>query len=123
MASTKSARSSGEAAAVASDQAFTGRTGAGAQVGQRARLALAAVDESPEPPLGAGADGVTGVPELGRDAGVGGVLQHAAPLAVLDLVGQLGAELEIETPVVDRPAAIGLHVDAVPDLGDHLLQR
>src|SRR5206468_13126632 len=41
-------------------------------------LSFAAVWRAPEVPLVARADGVHGVPELRRDAGVRGVLKHAA---------------------------------------------
>ena len=52
-------------------------------------------------------------PEPRPDAGVGRVAQQTAELAVLDLVTDLGAELEVQSPVVDRPGAVGLHVDPV----------
>ncbi len=59
----------------------------------------------------------------GPDAGVRRVAQQPAELAVLDLVADLGAELEVEPLVVDRPRAVGLHVDAVVGGGDDLLER
>src|SRR5690606_38857478 len=74
-----------------------------------ARLPLAAVAEAPRHDLRG--EHVHRLPEPRPDAGVGGVLEHAAPLPVLDLVGDLAAELEVEPAVVDRPGAVGLHVE------------
>ena len=71
----------------------------------------------------------SGPPTMSIDAqnrgpmpGVGGVAEHLAELAVLDLPGDLAAELEVEALVVDRPGAVGVHVDAVVGGGDHLLE-
>ena len=86
------------------------------------RLALAAVRGAPEHPLVGAADHVHRGPEPRADAGVGGVAEHLAELAVLDLPGDLAAELEVEPLVVDRPGAVGVHVDAVVGGGDHLLE-
>ena len=47
------------------------------------------------------------------DPGVRRVLQHRAELAVVDLPGDLRAELEVQPLVVDAPAPVRLHVDAV----------
>src|SRR6266446_6337944 len=80
-------------------------------VGRLWWLALAAVGQAPDGPFAATGDRVAGVPELGRDAGVGRVLEQPAALAIDDLVGELGAELEVEPLVIDAPAAVGLHVD------------
>ena len=77
------------------------------------RLALAAVRRSPQRPFIAGANRVHRIPELGGDSGVGWILQHARPLAVLDLPSNLAAELEVVALVVDRPGAVGLHEDAM----------
>src|SRR3990172_10661240 len=76
------------------DVAEAGRSGAVAGVGHLLRLALAAVGRPPDHPVVAVADGVAGAPELGGDAGVGGVFHQVAQLALLDLAGDLGAELE-----------------------------
>src|ERR1035437_474033 len=77
------------------------------------RLALSAIGDAPEGPvLGAG-DGGAAVPELGGDAAVAGVFQHADALAVADLPPDFASELKVVTLVVDGPAPVGLHVDAV----------
>ncbi len=68
------------------------------------------------------ADGIAVPPELGGNAGVGGVLEHAAHLAILDLVGDLGAELEVEPLVVDAPAPVQFHIDAVVGVGDQVVE-
>src|SRR3989338_3037619 len=83
-------------------------------------LALAAVGRAPERPVAAVADGVARVPELGGDAAVRGVLDHAGFLAALDLPGDLGAELEVVAAVVDAPAAVGLEIDAVVGVGQQV---
>ena len=87
------------------------------------RLALAAVGQAPDFPLRPAGDRVAGIPELRRDPRVGGVLEHPAALAGDDLISKLRPELKIEAAVVDAPAAIRLHVDAVLRVGDHLLER
>jgi hypothetical protein len=46
---------------------------------------------------------ITAVPELGRNASIGTISQHAAQFAVLDLIAYLGAELEIVTFIVYGP--------------------
>ena len=68
------------------------------------------------------ADGRAGVPELGGDAAVAGVLEHADALAVAHLPGDLAAELEVVALVVDGPAPVGLHVDGVVATED-LIER
>ena len=88
-----------------------------------ARLALAAVRQPVQPPGVRSGDRVERAPELRRDAGVRRVAQHAPELAVLDLPRDLRAELEVEPLVVDRPAAVRLHVDAVVDVGDQVVER
>ena len=85
------------------------------------RLALAAVRRAPDRPLAA--DRVAGAPEARRDAGVGGVLQHRAELAVPDLPADLGAELEVQADVVDAPAPVGLEEDAPVGVGDQVVKR
>ena len=94
-----------------------------ARVADLQRLALAAVRHAPHGPLLGTADRVERRPERGADARVRGVLEHAAQHAVRDLPADLAAELEVEPAVVDRPRAVGLHVDALVGAGDHLLQR
>src|SRR5579864_708981 len=54
-------------------------------------LALAAVGYAPEDPVIAVGDGLAGVPELGGDAAVSGILEHAAAPTILDLPGDLAA--------------------------------
>jgi hypothetical protein len=87
------------------------------------RLALAAVGHAPHGPLVGTPHRVERRPKCRSDAGVRGVLQHAAQPAVLDLPADLAAELEVEALVIDRPRAVGLHVDAVVGAGDHLVER
>jgi hypothetical protein len=54
-------------------------------------------------------------PELRCDPTVGGVLEEAALATTLDFVGYLGPELEVETAIVDAPAAIHVQVVAIPE--------
>src|SRR5262245_12283530 len=67
-------------------------------------------------------DGGAGIPELGGDAAVARVLQHAAALAIAHFPADLAAELEVVALVVDRPAAVGLHIYAVGRI-ENLFQR
>jgi hypothetical protein len=46
---------------------------------------------------------ITAVPELGGNASIGTISQHAAQFAVFDLIAYLGAELEIITFIVYGP--------------------
>src|ERR1700722_6115075 len=86
-------------------------------------LSLAAIRDAPQPPMIAIRDGGARVPELGGDAAVSGILQHANALAVLDFPGDFATELEVIAFVVDRPAAVGLHVNGVADARENFLQR
>src|SRR5207253_8384094 len=86
------------------------------------RLTLAAVRQPVQPP-GAGArDSVETPPELRSDSGVGRIAQHAAEPPALDLPRDLGAELKVEALVVDRPAPVRLHVDAVVDVREQIVE-
>src|SRR5690348_5817769 len=87
------------------------------------RIALAAVRQSPDTPRRAVADRVTGAPEVGRIAGVERIAQQASEAAVLDLPGDLAAELEIETEVVDRPRFVRVDEDAALRVADDLVER
>src|SRR5262245_49644486 len=85
-------------------------------------FALAAVRQAPEHPAPGAAHGVARSPELGGRAAVGRVLDEAPALAVHDLPSVLGAELEVETPVVDAPRAVGVHENAVLRRRDDLFE-
>src|SRR5215470_9296340 len=91
------------------DIAEAGRSGTVAGPHRLHRLTLAAVRHAPFDVLLPAADSIAGVPEAGRDATVTRVLEHAAALAVLDLPGNLGGELEVVAQVIDRPGLIGFH--------------
>jgi hypothetical protein len=54
------------------------------------------------------ANGVAGIPELGSNAAVAGVFQHADFLAAFNFPADLGGKLELIAPVIDGPRAIGL---------------
>src|SRR5687768_2191954 len=64
------------------------------------------------------ADGIARSPELVGDARVRRVLEQAAFLAALDLVRDLGSELEVQAPVVNGPRAVRREVQAVVGVGD-----
>ena len=83
-------------------------------------LAFAAIRRSPQRPLLRSADRVAGIPELGGDAAVTRILEHACFLAALDLPADFGPKLEIVPAIVDRPAPVRLHVDAVVGRGDQV---
>src|SRR5215813_12867918 len=104
----------------ASDFDLAEARGAGAVAGAHylLRLALAAVGNAPEGPMLFPGDGVAGVPEFRGDTAVAGVLQHADTAAVADLPRDFAAELEVVSLVIDRPAPVGLHVDAMRQVED-----
>src|SRR3990172_5379276 len=81
------------------------------------RLSLAAVGCAPDEPVVPVADGVATAPEGRGHSGVGSVFQQRHLFALLDIPGYLGAELKVQSPVVDAPAPVGLHVDAVICIG------
>src|SRR5271157_1889117 len=68
------------------------------------RLSFAAVGHAPKRPVLPPGNRLAGIPELGRDAAVARVLQHADALAVPDLPRDLAAELKVIALVVDGPA-------------------
>src|SRR5262245_1252440 len=76
-------------------------------------LSLAAVGHAPQRPVLAPGDGGARVPEFGGDTAVTRVLQHADAFAAANLPTDFAAELEVVPLVVNRPAPVGLHVDAV----------
>src|SRR5215472_3662358 len=86
------------------------------------RLAFAAVGRAPQRPLVARADRFHGVPEFSGDPGIRRILEHPSQLAALDLPADFAAELEVIALIVNRPGAVGLHVDAVVNAGDELVE-
>src|ERR1700693_4633484 len=86
------------------------------------RLALPAIRRPPREPRPFVGDRVARTPECRRDARIGGVLDHPAAPAVLDLPTDFAAELKIQTVVVDRPRAIRFHVDAVANIFEERLE-
>src|ERR1700734_3416466 len=86
-------------------------------------LSLAAIWNAPQHPMIAIGDGGAGIPKLGGDAAVSGVLQHAYAFAVFDLPADFATELEVVALVVDGPTAIGLHVNGMADAREHLVER
>src|SRR4051812_27797611 len=99
------------------------RAGAVAGAHHLLRLPLSAVRDAPQGPVLAPGDRHAGVPELRRNPAVARILQHADPLPIADLPGDLAPELKVVPLVVDRPTAVGLHVNAVAveDLVERLL--
>src|SRR5262245_21452149 len=76
-------------------------------------LALPAVRQAPEHPALPVTDGIARSPEFGRRAPVRRILDETLALATDDLPAVLGAELKVETPIVDAPRAVRVHEDAV----------
>ncbi len=62
-------------------------------------------------------------PEVPADASVARVANGADDFAVLDLLSVLAVELELVAAVIDRPRVVGVHVHAVFDRGDELVDR
>src|ERR1700739_1369320 len=67
-------------------------------------------------------DHLEAAPEGRRNATVTGVFHHGGELAVLDQLSPLTANLEFIARVINRPRAVGLHVDATLHRGKHLFQ-
>src|SRR5574340_383990 len=89
------------------------------------RLAFAAVGNAPERPVFGPGDGRACIPELCGNATVARVLQHAYTLSAADLPADFAAELEVVALVVNGPAPVGFHVNAiaVEDLFEALAAR
>src|ERR1044071_5936154 len=96
------------------------RAGAVSRAHHLLGLSFAAIGHTPKRPVLGSGDGRAGVPKLCRDATVAGVFQHAYAPPVADFPTDLAAELKVVALVVDGPAPVGLHVNAVIK---NLLQR
>src|SRR4029077_2094820 len=100
------------------DVAETRRRGAVSGAHGLHRLALTAIWCAPKRPMIAGTNCIAGVPKLGCNSAVAGILQHARLLAALDSPAELSRKLKLITGVVDGPRAIGFHEDSVVCVGD-----
>src|SRR6185369_5616725 len=87
-----------------------------------ARLALAAVRRAEHPEARLVAHRVERSPELVRDARVGRVLEEPALLPALDLVRDLGRELEVQAAVIDRPRPVRCEIEPVVGVGDDVVE-
>src|SRR5579885_3315448 len=87
------------------------RTGAVPGADYLLGLPFAAIRHAPQDPVVAVGDGLAGIPKFRGDAAVGGILEHPHAPAVVNLPGDLAAELEVVALVIDGPAPVGLHVD------------
>src|ERR1700752_1456616 len=85
------------------------------------RLSLAAVGGAPHEPVLIVAYSITGIPEFGSDAGVCAITQHLPEFAILDLVTDFGAELEVVALIVNGPGAIRFHVDAIVRVSNQIV--
>src|SRR5580704_11190663 len=81
-------------------------------------LALAAIGRAPENPMVTRTDGVAGIPELGGDAAVAGIFEHARFFAAFDFPADFGGKLELVAAIVDGPGTVGFHEDGVVGVGD-----
>src|ERR1044072_4691355 len=90
--------------------------------GDLPRLPLAVEERPAQTIVALVAAGDHRVPELLGVGLVGDVAQHRAQLAVLDLVEELAAELEVVALLVDGVGAVADDEDALLDLGDELLR-
>src|SRR5689334_22374101 len=84
-----------------------------ADVGPLTGLALAAVRRPEHHVARLVADRVHRPPELVRDPRVGRILEQSTFPAALDLVRDLGGELEVEAAIVDRPRTVRGEVQPV----------
>src|SRR5690349_17312922 len=86
-------------------------------------LALATVGGAPDYPFARATNGIARTPELRSDTGIGGVLEHLTQLAVFNFIGQFNAKLEIQATVIDTPAFIDTHKNAIIGIRDQLVER
>ena len=87
------------------------------------RFAFAVVEGAAEIVFLLAADGVAGIPEVGRTGLVGDIFQHTDNFSVLNFVVRLSPELKIVTLVVDAVAASALNHDRVLGVGDKMAER
>nr|GEU28510.1 hypothetical protein [Tanacetum cinerariifolium] len=101
----------------------TGGTGTVRHHRHLRRLPFAVEEGAAHAPVAFIAHGGARVPEFLRVGLVRHVFEHLADLAVLDLVKQLAAELEVVALLVDRKRAVAHDVNALLDVLDHLVRR
>ena len=65
------------------------------------RLPLATIRRTPQRPFLARANRIQRIPEFGSDAGVGGILDDADALSILDLPADFASKLKVVAFVVD----------------------
>src|SRR5262245_47203419 len=85
-------------------------------------LSFATVGRAPQRPVFRPGDGCAGIPELGADPAIAGVLEHADALAPADFPTDLTTELEVVALVIDRPALVGLHVDGAVRAAEDIVE-
>src|SRR3954469_5283188 len=73
-------------------------------------------------PFVARADRIHGVPKFRGYSRIGGILEHASKLAILDLPSNLAPELKVVALIVDRPGAVRLHIHSVVGVGNELVK-
>src|SRR5258708_26634362 len=84
-------------------------------------LAFSAIGRAPKRPVAKFADRVARIPELGGDAAVAGILQHANFFSAFDFPADFSGKLKLVAAVVDGPGAICLPKDAVVSVGDEVV--
>src|SRR5260370_8166411 len=67
------------------------------------------------------ADGIAGIPELGGDAAVAGIFQHADFLSAFDLPSDFGGKLKLVAAVVGGPGGGFVPEDAILCVGDEIV--
>ncbi len=86
------------------------------------RFALATVGSTPYHPFVVIANGITRSPELRRDTCVSGILQHSSQFAMLNFIGEFDAKLEVQASIIDTPAFIDAHLDAIVGVSNQVIQ-
>src|SRR5260370_2609982 len=74
-------------------------------------LALSTIRRAPQCPMIESADGITGIPELGGDTAVGGILQHADFFSAFDFPADFGGKLKLVAAGVDVSRALCFSLD------------
>ena len=77
------------------------------------RLAFSTIRCSKNFPVFTIANCVARIPEYRRHAGVQGILEESSDLALFDFPGDFQTEAKILAKVIDAPAKIGIHQNAV----------
>src|SRR5581483_3302558 len=102
--------------------AKTSRRGAVSRAHNLHRLALTTIGRSPHRPLGRPTDGVARTPELRSNTRIGSVFEETSKLAIFNLIRHLYTELEVEAAIINAPAFINAHIQAIVGISNQVVK-